>query len=236
MRGHGDTTDWAQGSPLPMRPSLARPRGSDAVPGSTQTTCGTALWPTAPATVARGPRQRRACTASTGKPRHPMITGVPVSPAAPQQPLVALGSAGQWGTGWGQCGGNGDSVWAMGTAWGQGGQHGGKGDSAGAMAPTGGGVALWLCWPWGEGLLAVLLPTPLPAGSCRPPAMDWRRITAETLTGTSGARGVTLSTPTSGTRAAASRSVRTVSAAGRGCSVPCPHLPTEPPGCRQLSA
>ncbi|XP_071669165.1 hepatocyte growth factor-like protein isoform X5 [Patagioenas fasciata] len=84
-----------------------------------KTTCGTALWPMAAATVAHGPRRRRVCAASTGKPQHPMTTG-----------------------------------------------------------------------------------------SCRPPATSWRKITAEIPTRTSGARGVTPSTPTSDTRAAASRSAR----------------------------
>lgn len=79
---------------------------------------------------------------------------------------------------------------------------------------------MWLRPPWGEGLLAALLPTLLPAGSCRPATMGWRRITAETPTRTSGARGVTPPTPVSGTRAAASRSARMVSAVCRGHPAP----------------
>lgn len=108
----------AQGSPRSTCPGSAR-RSSDVVPGSAQTTCGTASWPTAPATAAHGPPQRRVCAASTGKPQHPMTTGAPVSPAAPGRPPVALGSMGQRGMGWGQLGGNGDSLGAIGTAWGQ---------------------------------------------------------------------------------------------------------------------
>lgn len=82
---------------------------------------------------------------------------------------------------------------------------------------------MWLHPPWGEGLLAALLPTLLPAGSCHPATTGWRRITAETPTRTSGARGVTPPTPVSGTRAAASRSARMVSAVCRGH--PAPHDP-----------
>lgn len=70
----------ARGSPLPMCRSSAL--GSDRVPGSAQTTCGTALRLMAAATAAHRPQQRRVCAASIGKPQHHMTTGAPLSPAA----------------------------------------------------------------------------------------------------------------------------------------------------------
>lgn len=77
--------------------ALTRPWGSEEVPGSAQTTCGTASWAMAPATAAHGPRRRRACAASIGKPQHHMITGVPVFLAVPWHlPWAAWGN-GEWG-------------------------------------------------------------------------------------------------------------------------------------------
>lgn len=125
--------------------------GSDTVPVSAQTTCGTVLWVMAPTTVAHEPQQTRVYAASTGKPRHHMTTGAPMSPSALWHPPVALGSVGQWEMGWGQFGGNRDNM--------------------GATAQTSDGTALWPCLPQGKGLLAGLLPTLLPSGSCHPPAM-----------------------------------------------------------------
>lgn len=139
-------------------------------------------------------------------------------PHVPSCPVTRVSGPGQRGAV-----GNG-----LGTTWGQQEQRGGNGDSTEAMALTRGETSLWLSWPRGEGLPAALLPILLPAGSCHPPATSWRKITAEIPTRTSGARGVTPSTPTSGTRAAASRSVRTVSATGQGhpmlCVPPTAHL------------
>lgn len=212
--GYGDTTDRAQATQCraPHCPNaLAWPQGSDAVPGSAQTTCGIALWPMAPATVAHGPRRRRVCAASTGKPRHPMTTGAPVSPAVPWHLPVALGSVGQRA---------GDSVGPVGTVWGQGGWRRDDGDSVGQWHRLGVAQHCGCACP-GARAPAALLPTLLPAGSCHPPATGWRRITAEIPTRTSGARGVTPSTPTSGTRAAALRSAKTVSAASQWHSVLC---------------
>lgn len=110
--------------------------------------------------------------------RCPRVPGCSVAPT--------LGSMGQWGMGWEQCG-------IVQEQWGQ---PGGNGIDR-RSAPS------WLCPLQGKRFLAALLPTLLPAGFCHPPAMGWRRITAETLTGTSGARGVTPLIPMSGTRAAA---------------------------------
>lgn len=189
MGGHGDITNWAQATRhrTPHCPcALTRPWGSEEVPGSAQTTCGTASWAMAPATAAHGPQQRRGCAASIGNPRHRMTTGAPVSLAALWHLPITLGSMGQWGMGWGECG----------IVQEQGGQLGGNGTDRGSASS-------WLCPCQGKGFLAALLPTLMPAGFCHPSAMGWRRITAETPTGTSRAHGVTLSIPMSGTRAAA---------------------------------
>lgn len=99
MGGYGDRTDWAQVTwrRTPHCPcALTRPWGSEEVPGSAQISSGTALWVMAPATAAHGPRQRRGCAASIGKPRHRMTTGAPVSLAVPWHlPWAAWGN-GEW--------------------------------------------------------------------------------------------------------------------------------------------
>lgn len=99
------------------------PPGPDALPGSAQTTCGTASWPTASATAARGPPRRRGCAASTGRPPRRMTTGATVPPGT--SPAAAGTGAGQHGavgrgTGWdGAAWGGGCGVGAARGRWGR---------------------------------------------------------------------------------------------------------------------